>query len=124
MRSTHAASVRTPVSVAASVHMATTTLVVGFFWFSVRRWVRPFLLLYPALMAFSLVYAGEHYVIDEIAGVFYALVLLVAWRVLHRRPLHLPCRLGGAGVLSSWKVPDGQTLLDPTDRPVDVVQHG
>lgn len=112
-----------PVAAMPSLHMATATLVVGFFWFSVRRWVRPLLLLYPALMAFTLVYSGEHYVTDEIAGVLYALVLLAAWRVLHRRPLHLPRGLGGPGVLASWKVPHRQALLDTTDRPVDVVQH-
>jgi hypothetical protein len=112
-----------PVAAMPSLHMATATLVVGFFWFSVRRWVRPLLLLYPALMAFTLVYSGEHYVTDEIAGVLYALVLLAAWRVLRKRPLHLPRKFGGDGVLSSWKVPDRQALLDPTDRPVDVVQH-
>ena len=112
-----------PVAAMPSLHMATATLVVGFFWFGVRRWVRPLLLLYPALMAFTLVYSGEHYVTDEIAGVLYALVLLAAWRVLHRRPLHLPRLLGGAGVLSSWKVPDREALLDAPDRPVDVVQH-
>lgn len=113
-----------PVAAMPSLHMATATLVVGFFWFSARRWVRPLLLLYPALMAFSLTYSGEHYVTDEIAGVIYALVLLAVWRVLRRRPLHLPRRLGGPGLLASWKVPDGQTLVRPADRPVDVVQHG
>lgn len=112
-----------PVAAMPSLHMATATLVVGFFWFSARRWVRPLLLLYPALMAFSLTYSGEHYVTDEIAGVAYAAILLAAWRVLHRRPLHLPRRFGGAGVLASWKVPDRQALLDTTDRPADVVQH-
>lgn len=112
-----------PVAAMPSLHMATATLVVGFFWFSLHRWARPLLLLYPALMAFTLVYSGEHYVTDEIAGVLYALVLLGVWRVLRRRPLHLPRKLGGAGVLSSWKVPDRQALLDPADRPVKVVQH-
>lgn len=112
-----------PVAAMPSLHMATATLVVGFFWLSVRWWIRPLLLLYPALMAFTLVYSGEHYVTDEIAGVLYALALLGVWRVLHRRPLHLPRSLGGAGVLASWKAPHREALLDPADRPVDVVQH-
>lgn len=112
-----------PVAAMPSLHMATATLVVGFFWFSVRRRLRPLLLIYPALMAFTLVYSGEHYVTDEIAGVLYALVLLAAWRVLRRRPLHLPQALGGPGFLSSWKAPHREALLDPADRPVDVVQH-
>lgn len=84
-----------PVAAMPSLHMATATLVVGFFWFGgVRRWVRAALLLYPALMAFTLVYSGEHYVTDEIAGVLCAVVLLAAWRLLRRKPLHLP-RVGG-----------------------------
>ncbi len=104
-----------PVAAMPSLHMATATLVAGFFWFSVRRWVRPLLLLYPALMAFTLVYSGEHYVTDEIAGVLYAAVLLAAWRVLRRRPLR--------GLLRR-EVPHREALLGTPDRAVDVVQHG
>ena len=38
------------------------------------RWVRPLLALYPLAMAFALVYSGEHYVVDCIAGWVYAVV--------------------------------------------------
>ena len=37
------------------------------------RWWRPLLALYPLLMTLALVYAGEHYVVDCIAGWIYAL---------------------------------------------------
>lgn len=111
-----------PVAAMPSLHMATATLVVGFFWFVVPRRVRPLLLLYPALMAFTLVYSGEHYVIDEVVGVLYAVVLLACWRVLLRRPLCRPGVLGGPGVLAAWKRPHGEALLGSTDRPADVVQ--
>ena len=36
--------------------------------------MRPLLALYPLAMAFALVYSGEHYVVDCIAGWVYAVV--------------------------------------------------
>lgn len=70
-----------PVAAMPSLHMAFATLAAGFFILSVRRWwVRLLLLAYPAAMAFTLVYSGEHYVIDEIAGAVYALIALGVWR--------------------------------------------
>ncbi len=51
-----------------SLHEATALLVTFFFWRRVRRPLRPLLLLYPALMAFTLVYTGEHYVTDLLAA--------------------------------------------------------
>ena len=35
-------------------------------------------------MGFTLLYGGEHYVVDEIAGVGYALVVIAGWRLLRR----------------------------------------
>ena len=35
-------------------------------------------------MGFTLVYGGEHYVVDELAGVAYALVVIAGWRYLRR----------------------------------------
>jgi hypothetical protein len=65
-----------PVAAMPSLHVAFATLAAGFWWSRVRRpwrWLLPF---YPLAMCFSLAYAGEHYVLDEIAGVAYALVIL------------------------------------------------
>ena len=45
-----------------------------FFWRSAGRW-RWLLPLYPLAMAFSLVYTGEHYVIDIFLGWLYAVVV-------------------------------------------------
>ncbi len=99
-----------PVAAMPSLHMAYATLAAGFLWFMVRRWwVRCLLVLYPLVMAFSLIYGGEHYVTDEIAGVVYAVVILAVWRVLRRRSA---LREGS----------HGETLLGTADRPAQVVQ--
>jgi membrane-associated phospholipid phosphatase len=55
-----------------SLHAAYALLVVLFLWRLSPWWVRPLLALYPPAMAFSLVYGGEHYVVDCIAGWAYA----------------------------------------------------
>jgi len=64
-----------PVAAIPSLHEAYTVLIVLFFWSSVpRRW-RWLLLFYPLMMAFTLVYTAEHFVIDLLLGVFYAAVV-------------------------------------------------
>jgi membrane-associated phospholipid phosphatase len=55
-----------------SLHAGYALLVVLFLWRLSPWWVRPVLALYPPAMAFSLVYGGEHYVVDCIAGWAYA----------------------------------------------------
>jgi membrane-associated phospholipid phosphatase len=73
-----------PFAAMPSLHMALTALVV------LVAWRRPFLrvpaVLYALLMAFALVYTGEHYVIDELAGLLTAgLAWLVAARLVAAR---------------------------------------
>lgn len=65
-----------------SLHVAFATLVAGFFFFGARWWVKVLLVCYPLLMSVTLVYGGEHYVIDEIAGMLCALSVLAGWRLL------------------------------------------
>jgi len=48
-----------------------------FFWPVVPWWARPLLAVYPVAMAFALVYTGEHYVVDCLAGWVYAAVAFV-----------------------------------------------
>jgi membrane-associated phospholipid phosphatase len=74
-----------PVAAMPSLHVAFATLAAGFWWSRVRRPWRWLLPLYPLLMCFSLAYAGEHYVLDEVAGAAYALVILTIARWLRRR---------------------------------------
>jgi membrane-associated phospholipid phosphatase len=61
-----------------SLHAAFSLLIVLYVWRLVPRWWRPLLALYPPAMAFSLVYTGEHYVVDCVAGWAYAVATFVA----------------------------------------------
>lgn len=63
-----------PVAAIPSLHGAFPVLLMLFFWRSAGRW-RWLLPLYPLAMAFSLVYTGEHYVIDILLGWLYAMVV-------------------------------------------------
>jgi membrane-associated phospholipid phosphatase len=47
------------------------------------RWA---LLVYPAAMSFALVYYGEHYVVDVLAGFAAVTVVMLGWRAWERRP--------------------------------------
>ena len=61
-----------------SLHAGYSLLIVLYLWRLVPRWWRPLLALYPPVMAFSLVYTGEHYVVDCVAGWAYAVATFVA----------------------------------------------
>jgi membrane-associated phospholipid phosphatase len=76
-----------PVAAMPSLHTAYATLAAGFFWFGRRWWHKLLLACYPLAMGFTLLYGGEHYLIDELAGAAYALVVIAGWRILRRRRL-------------------------------------
>jgi membrane-associated phospholipid phosphatase len=61
-----------------SLHAAYALLVTLYLWRLVPRWARPVLAAYPPAMAFALVYSGEHYVVDCLAGWVYATASFVA----------------------------------------------
>jgi membrane-associated phospholipid phosphatase len=61
-----------------SLHAAYALLVTLYLWRLVPRWGRPLLAAYPPAMAFALVYSGEHYVVDCLAGWVYATASFVA----------------------------------------------
>ena len=67
-----------PVAAVPSLHAAYTLLVTLFLW-RATRWGRPLLALYPAAMAFALVYTAEHYLVDILLGWTYT--LLAIWVV-------------------------------------------
>ena len=54
-----------------SLHAGYALLIALYLWKLVPRWLRPVLAVYPVAMAFSLVYTGEHYVVDCLAGWVY-----------------------------------------------------
>ena len=56
-----------------SLHAAYALLATLVLWPIAPRWARVLLALYPLAMTFALVYSGEHYVVDCIAGFAYAL---------------------------------------------------
>lgn len=78
-----------------SLHGAYALLISLYLWRMVPRWTRPLLALYPVAMGFALVYTGEHYAVDVLAGWVYATVTFVsvnrffAWRD-SRVPLYEP----------------------------------
>jgi hypothetical protein len=75
-----------PVAAVPSLHAAYTLLITLFLWRSAPRWARPLLAMYPLAMAFALVYAAEHYVVDILLGWAYTLVAVWAvQRVADRR---------------------------------------
>jgi hypothetical protein len=76
-----------PVAAMPSLHMAFATLAAGFFWFGRSWWQRTLLALYPIAMGVTLVYGGEHYVVDELVGIAYALAIIAVWRHLSARLL-------------------------------------
>jgi membrane-associated phospholipid phosphatase len=76
-----------------SLHAATALLISLVLWPRTVRW-RWLLVLYPILMALSLVYLGEHYVSDVLLGWVYAVVVFVLGGKLYD---HVARRRHGGG---------------------------
>lgn len=69
-----------------SLHAAVSLMVVVFFFPWIRSWwIRGALLLFPAAMGVSLVYLGEHYVADVLAGWVIVAVAFAVWARIERR---------------------------------------
>lgn len=73
-----------PVAAMPSLHTGWSLLVVAFFLPAVRRRWWPLLLSYPLAMTFTLVYTGEHYVVDVLVGWVYVGVTFVVVGVAER----------------------------------------
>ncbi len=61
-----------------SLHAAYALLLSLFLWQVLPRWTRPLLVVYPPAMAFSLIYGGEHYVVDCLVGWCFATATFLA----------------------------------------------
>ena len=73
-----------PVAAMPSLHSAFALLVVAFFLpTAARRWW-PLLLAYPVAMGLTLVYSGEHYIIDVFVGWLYVAVTFFAVSLAER----------------------------------------
>ena len=82
----HGQALANPVAAMPSLHAGFTLLIALFLWKSARWWWRIPLVAYPVLMGFTLVYFGEHYVVDVLAGWAYAVVAyLVVESLANRR---------------------------------------
>ena len=77
-------SLANPVAAVPSLHSALPMLLLFFVWPMVGRYLRAALLLYTVLMAFVLVYGGEHYVFDVLAGWALAAAIHVPFTVRDR----------------------------------------
>jgi len=73
-----------------SLHAGYALLFSMFLWPIVPRWARPLLAVYPVAMAWALVYTGEHYVVDCLAGWLYAIVAYVAVNEVFDRRSRVP----------------------------------
>jgi membrane-associated phospholipid phosphatase len=80
-----------------SLHAAYPAMLACFFWSSARRAVRAGLVLYTLAMAFALVYGGEHFVTDVLAGWAMA---AAAWAATRYAP-----RLSSASVIFATAKP-------------------
>lgn len=73
---TDGAALSNPVAAMPSLHTAFATLVAVFAIAHLRSRWRGAMLLYPATMGFTLVYFGEHYILDVLAGIVCALAVV------------------------------------------------
>jgi membrane-associated phospholipid phosphatase len=74
-----------PVAAMPSLHAAAALLAALFLWPSVSRVARVLLAAYALAMALTLVYTGEHYVVDVLAGWLVAILGVAASRLVRRR---------------------------------------
>ena len=68
-----------------SLHAGCTLLLSIFAWSRVRRRWWALLIVYPLLMAFTLVYSAEHYAVDVLAGWLLAVLVSLAFGRLERK---------------------------------------
>ena len=74
-----------PVAAVPSLHAAYTLVITLFLWRAAPRWGRALLALYPLAMAFALVYAAEHYVVDILLGWVYTVAAVwIVSRIANR----------------------------------------
>jgi membrane-associated phospholipid phosphatase len=74
-----------PVAAMPSLHTAYALMAVAFFLPMVAKRWWPLLLAYPLAMTFTLVYSGEHYVVDVLVGWVYVGVVFLAVGFAERR---------------------------------------
>ncbi len=85
-----------------SLHAALSAMIAIFLWRRVgRRWL-PLLITYPLIMAFTLVYAAEHYVVDILLGWALAGIVLLAFGRLETRRRYPENTEAAASAEDAW----------------------
>lgn len=85
-----------PVAAMPSLHAGAAFLAAAFLWSSVSRVMRGLLVAYALAMALTLVYTGEHYVVDVLAGWLVATLGVAAAVLVGRLLRQRRVRQGGA----------------------------
>lgn len=67
-----------------SLHAAYAALICAFFWKTAKPWLRVVLAAYPLLMAWTLVYTAEHWVLDILIGWLYVAIVMTVGALLGR----------------------------------------
>ena len=98
-----------------SLHAGLTLSIAVFLWPIVPKIFRPLLVLYPLVMAFSLVYGAEHYVIDILAGWACCAVVFIAAHQAEERLRRK--RLARADTLGSTDSEQSAALETSSARP-------
>ena len=94
-----------------SLHSAYALFVVAFFWPRIHpRWLRWPLLAYPATMAVALMYFGEHYLADALAGWTVVGISFLVWNRIEARLAERRAEGPDDGATPDW---DG---IDPDER--------
>jgi membrane-associated phospholipid phosphatase len=73
-----------PVAAMPSLHAAIPMMLAVLFWTRARWWLKAVLAAYAVAMALTLVYTGEHYVVDVLVGWVYAAASVAAVNVFLR----------------------------------------
>jgi hypothetical protein len=83
-----------------SLHAALSLLIAITLWPTERKWLRPLVAAYPLMMAFSVVYTGEHYVADVLLGWAYTIIIVLSARAIARRHAHRRVATAGHPVVA------------------------
>lgn len=75
-----------PVAAVPSLHVAFSLLVILFFAPQLPKYLKPLVVIFPVCMMATLVYFGEHYIIDGVLGVAYVLIAFRYWNHYESTP--------------------------------------
>nr|WP_236735343.1 phosphatase PAP2 family protein [Mycolicibacterium peregrinum] len=97
-----------------SLHAGLTAAVAVFLWNRVNRGWRPLLVAYPLIMAFTLVYTAEHYVVDILLGWTLAAVVLFTLNRYEARRSARPAECDPAPVSADELLERSVEVVDPS----------